>query len=84
MKKTCLLAALPLVLSLTYVPAAYALTGRPDWPDVRAVPQGSYLLIPYRHTEEHRLRGSERWFVPPPAAESQVQARDPFADLHFE
>jgi hypothetical protein len=84
-KKTCILAALPLVLSLAVISTTHALARQPDWLDARDIPRGSYLLIPYRHTEEGALRGAERWSVLPPAmAQSHDRARDPFADTYFD
>jgi hypothetical protein len=85
-KKTCMLAALPLILSLSIIPTAYARAARPDWPGAGDMHHGSFLLIPLRNPGVRLdMRASEREFVSPPAmAYSQNQANDPFADLHFE
>jgi hypothetical protein len=80
MTKTCILAALPLILSLTMIPAAQAQPAH-AWRDA----YGSVVVIPHRNVDEYsHMRGEERWFVPPPEAKPQEHAKDPFADLHFE
>jgi hypothetical protein len=81
MTKISILAALPLVLSLTIVPAAQAQPAH-AWRDA----YGSAVVLPHRDTEPHwQMRGAEQWFaLPPAAAQPQDHVKDPFADLHFE
>ena len=86
LKKTCVLAALPLIVLLAAVPAAYARSPRSDWSAAGAIPRGSYLLIPYRNSDARlEMRAPERGFASPPAmAQSQDQAHDPFADTYLD
>ena len=85
LKKTCVLAALPLILSLAAVPVAYARSPRSDWPGAGEIPRGSYLLIPYRNPEARlEMRAPDRGFGPPAMAQSQDRAHDPFADTYLD
>jgi len=81
MTKTCILAALPLILSLGVISAAQARPARAGWRDA----YDSVVVIPHRNAEEYLQMREPRWFAPPPAAaQSQGHVKDPFVDLHFE
>jgi hypothetical protein len=85
LKKTCVLAALPLILSLIAVPAAYARSPRSDWLAAGGIPRGSYLLIPYRNSEARLdMRGLDGAGGPPAMARSPDRAHDPFSDTYFD
>ena len=64
LNKTCVLAALPLILSLAAVPAAYAWSPRSDWPGAGAIPRGSYplgSLSQFRRAFGHAGAGEKVW-----------------------
>ena len=86
MKKTCILSALPLILSLAIIPTTQALAKQPDWSVVGSTPYGRIVLMPHGSAEQRMdMREMDRSFSPPAAmASSHSQARDPFADLHLE
>ena len=82
MKKTCIVAALPFILSLAVIPAAQARASHADWRDS----YGSVAVRPRRDVAaQAQMRGTDRWFAPP-ASEMRPQddVKDPFASLHFE
>jgi hypothetical protein len=81
MSKTCIVAALPLILSLTVIPTAQAQPARAGWRDA----YGSVVVIPRGHADEYlQMREPRRFALPPVAAQPQDHVKDPFADLHFE
>jgi len=81
MRKTCIVAALPLILSLGVIPAAQAQPAHAGWRDA----YNSVVVIPHRHADEYLQMREPRWFaLPPAAAQPQDHVKDPFADLHFE
>ncbi len=81
MTKTCVLVALPLILSLGVIPAAQAQPAHAGWRDA----YDSVVVIPHRNADGYWQMQGSRWFAPPPAAaQPQDHVKDPFADLHFE
>jgi hypothetical protein len=84
MKKTCILTALPLILSLAIIPPTEALAKQPDGSVVGAG-RYNHLVLNATRSAEQRLdmREMDRSFAPP-AARAPSQARNPFADLHLE
>jgi|1185.fasta_scaffold1061630_1 hypothetical protein len=86
MKKTCILSALPLILSLAIIPTTQALAKQPDWSVVGSTRYGRLVLMPHGSAEQRMdMREMDRSFAPPAAmAPSHSQTRDPFADLHLE
>jgi len=81
MSKTCIVAALPLILSLTVIPTAQAQPAHAGWRNA----YDSVVVIPHRNPEERLQMRVPLWLAPPPAAAPlQDRVKDPFADLHFE
>ena len=81
MSKTCIVAALPLILSLTVIPTAQAQPAHAGWRNA----YDSVVVIPHRHADAYlQMREPQRFAPPPAAAQSQDHVKDPFADLHFE